>query len=531
MEVYGTLEKALEQNDIKNFQTIYSNPENENFKFEFSWDLALLFSTYINKYSTENRNESVDFLKKINQHLCELYANPKEIYLVYLENSELLLKSGNFDHFIDLMQTIFLKSNIKFLTSSLQSIFSLFNKHLSQIPSSTYQTLVELVLTFLTTLVQRFNESVQLKEMMTTFLIELFKHVYKNDLLDPKKELIIDKTIDFVKKINKNLFILIIKFEERKSEFDKTALSLFTSYILVKQSKLDYDYLNFPKVYQNIFIFCEILKTLNRLFNDLNNELFVNSGLLATKLLTERLDEKALTEEYLELGPLVEHFESLFRTSVHAQFESSRKLSNQILKAEFNLFTRTARFYFIKYFYNFYSKGFESLNIYVLSYLMYLLKEEVNQSINLNEDFYMSKKSNLKKIFALALGSKKLDVVKESSLVISLLSLIRLILLKDKTDKTGIHSQLKSQVTGFVHFIESCCEENQTFYSVELKKLAQESEKCAEIKKTIKINHEVTSEPTKKEQIQSTEASLQTINLIKSLNIRIEELYEEFRNK
>lgn len=537
MEVYEALEKALEQNDLELFQTIYFNADNEKFKYEFSWDLALLCITYLDKFSDKNQTESIHFLKRINKQLCELYANPKEVYLVYLENSEILLKIENFDHFIDLIETIFQKSNIKFVDSSLPSVLSLFNKFITKLTSGKYQEQINIILVFLNSLVDKFNESIHLNEAITKFLIELFKCFFKNDLLNTKNQGTLEKTVCLIYKLNKNTFLLINKFEllEMKNKkntqmVDKTALSLFTSYILIRQSEVGYDYLNFPKVYKNIFIFETFLDILNRLFNDINNEMFVFYGLLAAKFLIEKLDKKILGEDYFEFGPIIKFIESLFRTSVYSQSEPNRKISNQLLKNVFFLFNRSARFYYVKYFYSFYSKVSESMSIYVLSYLMYLLKEEINESMNLDENFYFLEKFNLKKIFFTILYEKKTDVVKESSLVTSILSIIRLILLKDKTNRTGIYSELKNLVIKYLDCVELNCKESQEFYANELKILTNNG-KIDNIKKTIKINQEVTSQPTKNEQIQSIEASFQTINLIESLLFRVKELYEENKNE
>lgn len=538
MEVYEALEKALEQNDLKLFQSIYFNVDNEKFKYEFSWDLVLLCITYLDKLSNQNQTEPINFLKRINKQLCECYANPKEIYLVYLENCDFFLKIENFDHFIDLILTIFQKTSLKFVNSSLHSVLGLFNEYIAQFPSGKCQEHIEIILVFFNSLVDKFNNSIQLTETITKFLIEWFKHIFKKDLIDTKDPSPIEKTVFFINKINKNLFSLINKFEslEIKNKknievVDQTALSLFTSYILIKQSKVDYDYLNFPKVYKDIFIFDTFLDIITRLFNDINNEIFICYGLLATKFLIEKIEKKTLSEDYFEFGPMIKLIESLFRTSVYSQSEANRKISNQLLKTGFCLFTRSSRFYFVKYFYSFYSKASESMSIYVLSYLMYLLKEEINESINLNEDFYFLEKFNLKKIFFPILVEKKIDVVKESSLVISVLSIIRLILLKDKTNRTGIYLQLKNLVTNYLDGVELNCKDSQKFYSTELTNLISKNEKIDDIKKTITINQEVTSQPTKTEQIQSIEATFQTINLIESLIFRVKELYEENKNK
>ncbi|CAF0705094.1 unnamed protein product [Brachionus calyciflorus] len=547
MEIYQKLESALEHNDINEFQLIFNDVENDKFKNEFSWDLALLFINYLKKYSDEKKIPNSEVILHSTKKLCQNYGNPKELYLVFLENSEFFLKDLNIMSLVDITETLLLKSTSKFVSNSIDNFLNLLEKFFQIEINLKHDHLIKIlerILFFIRELVEKFfeNSTDLFKNLINKFLIDRFHEPFiklqsrdiENYFLSPDYESIFESNVSLVKILNKNIFKLITDSVMDQNKVDKLGLSLFISYLYFKQSKVINDYLSFPKIYHHFYIYEQIIPIINSLLYDLNNDILLKNGLATIKFLIEKFESKTWNENLLEIGIIIELFESLFRISIHANSENVRKLSNQILKIKFTIFDRKARFEFIKYFYNFYSKGSkstETMNNYVLSYLFYLLKEEVNESLNLNEDFYTKTSPHLKSIFNLIFSRNKIDFSKESTQIISILNLVRLILLKDKVDKTGIFSQFKPVVLEYLKQIELNAEQSKLSYQNELRQLEKNTDKKHDSSKSITINEISYDEPTKDEQIKAIEYSLQTIHLIQSLIIRIEELFDEFAKK
>lgn len=153
---------------------------------EASWDLSSILSAFIAKAEDQ---KSVDFVRNAAMYLCQLFGNPKELFLVYLENAEGFF--GTLDKYsllVDLLQTLLLRLSARFVFYSLELALNQLIKPISRktaklVAEKTEQTELDLMkftdkyVDFLEAFV--LSESLNdYKDLLTHALVNLFNEPF-----------------------------------------------------------------------------------------------------------------------------------------------------------------------------------------------------------------------------------------------------------------------------------------------------------------------------------------------------------------
>lgn len=128
MEFYQAIESSLSSLDYALFNSLFYSTTNESSRDEMSWDLALLFMDRLEKQG--NISELKSCIEKANLELTLKSGNPKELFLVYLQNSAYFASNeSNFIHFLDLTQNLFERINSsKFTLNSLDQVIGVYKR-------------------------------------------------------------------------------------------------------------------------------------------------------------------------------------------------------------------------------------------------------------------------------------------------------------------------------------------------------------------------------------------------------------------
>lgn len=252
MEFYDRIEKLLENNELEECKELIYSTDNSKHLHEFSWDLASLFCNHLNK-SIDNE-PLVATLVDLSKHLCANYGSAKELFLIYLENSEYFLKEddSNYFHLIDLLTVILDRLSIKFVLYSLElainELLKYIKKTLSKIRNENCELndvdieranklinkLIDLVELFVYKEIEneRVNEqaNTKLKEYLTNIMINLYNEPYlyvdfsseldnnnvNVDLKSTSSSIkLLNRIYKLVNLFNKDLFKLFVGLEEK----------------------------------------------------------------------------------------------------------------------------------------------------------------------------------------------------------------------------------------------------------------------------------------------------------------------------
>ncbi len=228
----------------------------------------------------------------------------------------------------------------------------------------------------------------------------------------------------------------------------------------------------------------------------------------------------------MELQAVVQTFQLLFRVSTYSTLEDLRKAGVEALKTFFYKFDRHGRYTILSYYLYDNTKD-TTLNNYVSSYLIYLFKEEVANTLDLDEDFYKS--ANFTRIFRLTVKLKlgvKTDIIQESSRINAVLNMLRFLLLRDKANVTKVFDLLKN--ADFLEELKNGIQIGRGHYGQEKKNLLgmQKNDTSMKFEASMEGSGEKVEEPTTAERIRSCENALQSLDLIESLRCRVVELLE-----
>jgi hypothetical protein len=595
MDFYTSFESLLENGYLEKCIELFYLKDNEHYLNEFSWDLASLFVNYLNNSNnsieTEGKKSILEFVEAANLHLCKNNGNPRELFLIYLENTEFFFRQDiNFLKLVDLIQILLLRVQSKCVYHSIELAVDQFLKYLkSKVSVSNEEKNEDLgtqlrinllygkFLDFIQTFINREFEqnqndlalfSQKLKNFLTTVLVNLFDEPFLGIHFqnDSNYSSIISKCLQQINNMNRDLFKLVVKLEmelkksdlslesdEEKEENIKTlnlnglSISSLVHYLCVfKWPGQDQNYLfkvsfyNFPNIYTHLFVFQTFLPILMRLlaFNDQSAEsINLFKGLEALNLILNRIENASLCEDLLTCDYIMEFCDLLLKISVYSLDEQVRKNYGLLLKLFFKKMNRQARFAFIKDFLNKNSNSDDTFCIYVCSFLMYLFKEELNECLsNKDDQFYSSQKSNFaymfKLIFKLDQGEKT-DLVHQSTKLIACLNLFRYLLIRDKENFTGV-ADLFVQVS-FLSELEKAVQLSKAHYELEVKTVLSSPVKEVNNNNIMNITLQGNGdnknpnlrEPNKQDRLNALQSGLQTIDLIECLRVRIYEILNE----
>lgn len=582
MEFYESLEKSLESDQLDEFNRLFYARENEKQLDEFSWDVALLLLNYLEKSESYN-GEKTTLLVEANSYLCSNVGNPRELYLVYLQNAQYFLKNNaQFLLFIRLIQSLLLRTSAKFINSSLSQAVDIFYKYFSSVSNvdeHSYSTSMSAYVDFLDRLIENYtttnNNDEQLKRLFTILLVNLFDEPCLNIDTDARVNHVeatfprerAQHVYALLNKLNRNVFKLILDLESEvnrinvcnddssensnKHDINRLAVSSFVYFVysgkLQRPSFVTYE--NIPLVYEKFHIFQTFLSSLNRLLNVANDNLCLRRGIeLLNSLLNSLSSQLKFGDYILDDDRLIETIELLFKVSVYATSKQTRKQSTESLKALYVKFDRRGRCEFLKYFLNSRRNQTEDKSAdYVISYLIYLCKEELHECFSVNEPFYLDNNgSNFGQLFNLIFNSSllgllpnrqlKYDLVDGSSKIIASLNLLRFVLLKDKcANATNVYGLIKRSNFVFLRELRKEIDLMKKFYSHELINIKQQDAQGKsnghenDLIQVTTIDNKEIKEPSRNEKVASVNLALQTVDLIESIVVRCEEIIDEFK--
>jgi hypothetical protein len=565
---HDEIKTLLENNEIKRFDQVFYSNENKLKIDESSWDLADLFSTLLVSFG-EN-NEAEEAIKNATLHLCKNYGNPKELFLIYLENCEYYLKNDErFLYFVDLIEILLDRLLIKFVYYSIEMAVNEFLKYIQLVNKKDeinrliklLNRLINFVETFANKIIDTDKQATikSVKNLLTSVLINLFENPFLDLDLESSQELfnIVDRIYLILSKLNKDFFKLIVEseniakksnkiedIEEEEEEENDTktnsknpTLMAISSFVYFLSMQLNKN-CHFPAVYDPFYLLTFFIPITERLLNEPAIESHLNKGLTTLINFINRIEDASLESTLYEIKEIDQLIQLLFKMMVLSHYESIRKQSNSVFKSLYKKFDRSAHFYFVKYYYNHF-KYDETMNNYVSAYLIYLFKEELNECFNNDHDYIVKNKLVLKKIFNLILILKhkvETDLMDESAKIVGILNLLRFILLRDKTNKTDCLDIVKS--SPFLDDLEKAIQLSKAHYELEEKNMKslpksdifsnKQNDNKFEVH-TVNDNEKI-NEPSVDDKIKSVQLALQTFDLIESLRVRINEIITERQN-
>jgi len=279
-----------------------------------------------------------------------------------------------------------------------------------------------------------------------------------------------------------------------------------------------------------------------RLLIDQNQAYLIDMGLFTIDYFLTRINVKTLEATVLsEIRIIAESIDALFRLVIYSTFEQIRKKSLQIVEKYFKCLNREARYEFLKHFLHVYSSD-QTLNNYLVAYLIYLFKEELNECFNSDESFYFTPSQNncFKSLFDLIVvlnRNEMCDVMQESSRIVACLNMLRFVLLRDHFNRTNVFKLVETNQ--YLDYLEKATQTAKKQAELEYSnlKMITDSNSNTNIKSNenffngcfeVKTNlNEEMREPTNEERMKGLEMSFQKIDLIECLRVRINEIIRE----
>lgn len=167
----------------------------------------------------------------------------------------------------------------------------------------------------------------------------------------------------------------------------------------------------------------------------------------------------------------------------------------------------------------------QTLNNYISSFLVYLFKEEVADTLNNNETFYKAN-ANFKRMFNLIVKMKhgiKTDIMQESSKINAILNMLRFILIRDIKNETRIYDLLGK--AEYLPHLKTAVEFSKGHYEQEKKNLIglKKNDTSMKFEAATEAGEKI-NEPTSDDKITSCVNALQSLDLIELLRCRVVEL-------
>jgi hypothetical protein len=538
MEFYDNIKTLLENNEIKECSELFYSFESIQQVEDLSWELVNLFSEQIVKHEQINNNEQcLTFLRQASLYICGNFGNAKELFLVYLENADSFFVSDvNYCWLIDSLQCLLTRLATKFIFYSFELALNQLKKNL--VKKSFNLKLTNKYVDFLNAFVN-YKADLNMKKLLVNSIVSLFNEPLLT--LDLNKDL--DEQDDLVKKMlnvmnnfDSNYLNLIINLHNQ-TDLNQLGVGSLLYTIYNRKYNLN-DKFQLPVVYEAFYELRVLLPVLNDLINQTRSQFGVEKALFIYAIILNRIPVKSLDESVLmDINDLIESIQLLFKVTVFAEHENTRKQAVDVLKLYFNRFNRQGRYAFINYFISDNLKN-ESLNNYVTSFLVYLFKEELNECLTNNELFYAYHvknvkhiNSNFKRTFNLITKLNTFsqnNLVQESSKVIAILNLIRFLLIKDKQNETGINELLI--VSDYLNELNKSIAATKSSYSYEQHNMLNKEkseETSSSSKMEVSTQNGIVNEMTDDEKLLSVKNAIQSIELIESLQTRCVELLNE----
>ncbi len=189
MEFHELFKESLDKNDLEECSTLLYSVENIQLIGDSSWELSTVLCQYL---ATTEQTESIEFTRNATMYICQLFGNPKELLLPYLENAEAFFSTHS-KYFLlaDILQTLLLRLAPRFVCYSLELSLNQLTKPISRVTaeliekktSLTEQRLMVITnkfVDFLQVFIAKDNEdrTFNLRSLLTVSMINLFNEPF-----------------------------------------------------------------------------------------------------------------------------------------------------------------------------------------------------------------------------------------------------------------------------------------------------------------------------------------------------------------
>lgn len=189
MDFSEQFKEALDTNDIEECSSLLYGIENIGSIGDDSWELSSMLCNYISK---TNDKDQIEFARNATMYICQLFGNPKELFLVYLENGEsFFTEDSKYSLLVDILQTLLLRLSARFIFHSLELALNQLSKPISRLTAELVNSRSELTeqklmvttnkfVDFLEVFVVKDQEDTtfNLKSILTLAIVNLFNEPF-----------------------------------------------------------------------------------------------------------------------------------------------------------------------------------------------------------------------------------------------------------------------------------------------------------------------------------------------------------------
>lgn len=322
----------------------------------------------------------------------------------------------------------------------------------------------------------------------------------------------------------------LVPVSEYSSIYEMESVIPNSSYAIYFYSVLCVDVQKTPCVYNPKYIFLSIA-FLTTIFFDKNFNKTINKGLTLLQTILKLLENNKLERYELYFSFNQKILTQLNNIMVYSEVEATRKLAVSCFQNYIEKFDYEAKYLLL-------------LNLRkrvdhsgTLGFLVTLLKDLISQSMEgracTSHLKYYSGKLLYKIIaeYCFLKEGEYADLVQNADHVISSLNMLRFLVLRDKENKTGIRNFIDKIDNHFLKPLKNCVKSSKEFYEVTLQehgKDAAHTSVSSDNKIELTINGKPFTELTKEQRENALRASLNAVDLISSLLLRVNECINEF---
>ncbi|KAF7403973.1 hypothetical protein HZH68_006767 [Vespula germanica] len=482
------LKEFLTNDDPESAVLLFKSNIHEQIIEQSSWDVVPIVSNYFTSFNANNKKKLFECCETILNIIAEK-CNPSETVLQFLEQIESLENDTKFCTMLKPVGISFNKLNdkskaIEWCVGTIQSYIQALpipsydksdsnkNKNIEETSAISHRiiNLYTYIVSFLQSLIQELSltditkQDIIFKEYVLGLLIYLlgrpFCYLYEDvtvsRIRDQILKLIFHLAKDVLYPLNfvndrsilENDCIMINKDSDEKpisGQLEKCeilelqeivptlAYANFYFYVITNEAL----WIKLPQVYHPHYIFQAGITLINCLLKEQDIGL-ISKGLIFMELLVKRVEKMSIGPDKLELKIYVMLLHTIINVMIYCESDSERKKALSVFHEYIiNIFNMEARYFVILYLYNTcYHSG-------VLSLVTGLVKTSIIESLEMTPRctyfFGSNLESLLKGACNLPYGSAT-DLVEISDEIITTLNLLRFLLIRDRSNETGIWS-------------------------------------------------------------------------------------------
>lgn len=481
------LKEFLKNDDPESAVLLFKSNIDEQIIEQSSWDVVPIVSNYFTSSNANNKKKLFECCETILNIIAEK-CNPSETVLQFLEQIESLENDTKFCTMLKPVGISFNKLNnksnaIEWCVGTIQSYIQALpipsydksdsNKNISNEETSAISNriinLYNNIVSFLQSLIQELNltnitkQDVIFKEYLLGLLIYLlgrpycylYEDVTASEICDEILKLIFHLATDVLyplnfingrsmlendwtykkdsdeKPISVNRQLEKCEILELQEIVPTLAYANFYFYVITREAL----WIKLPQVYHPHYILQAGIFLVNCLLKE-QNIVLISKGLIFLELLMKRVEKMSIGLDKLELRIYVRLLHTIINVMIYCDSDSERKKALSIFHEYIiNIFDMEARYSIIIYLYN------TCQHSGVLSLVTGLVKTSIIESLGMTPRctyfFGNNLDSLLKSACNLPYGSTT-DLVEISDEIITTLNLLRFLLIRDRSNETGI---------------------------------------------------------------------------------------------